>query len=92
MQHTPTTTTPSGKACSPEGRPDLAAGYYTKALEVRPGYPEAYYNLAQTFLDRGQAVLEVRPLVSQFDDWLGDRRAVAWLSWSIAVYARSWSW
>jgi tetratricopeptide (TPR) repeat protein len=42
-----------GNVLRAEGRPDLAAGAYSEALRLKPGYAEAYYNLAMTFLDRG---------------------------------------
>lgn len=34
-------------------------------------------------VDPNQAVLDIRPLGAQIDDWLGTRRAVAWLLWII---------
>jgi len=34
-------------------------------------------------VDPDQAVMDIRPLTAQIDDWLGTRRAVAWLLWVI---------
>ena len=45
-----------GNILRAEGRPDLAAGSYAEAIALRDEYPEAHYNMALTFIDRGMQV------------------------------------
>ncbi|HXV62258.1 MAG TPA: ADOP family duplicated permease [Vicinamibacteria bacterium] len=55
-----------------EGRPETLASSVRAALQE---------------VDPNQAVLDVRPMESQLDDWLSERRAVSALLWGIAAAA-----
>ena len=70
-----------GNVLRSEGRADLAAGRYAEALRLTDGdYPEAHYNLALTYLDRGdgnRAEEHFRQALTQRPDWLLAHRTLA---------------
>jgi arylsulfatase A-like enzyme/Tfp pilus assembly protein PilF len=82
-----------GNVLRAEGRPDLAAGRYAKALELRSGnYPEAHFNLALTFLDRGKpaaAEQAFRSAIEQKPGWGAAHAALAdlYANWGKAAEA-----
>jgi len=63
-------------------RPSFMLKSRVPAASLAPSVREVLQSV-----DPRQAVLEVRPLAAQSDDWLGDRRTLARLLWAIASAA-----